>query len=117
MDRTRLLMALGLSMVVLMSWPLVVRCVLPGPIVEPVELNEPLARQAAENSQPAAAGTTKLTAPATAPVAQQPSSTTQVGQREVEIAFVDGNSQYWRAKISNRGAVATAWTLSRYKEN
>ena len=118
MDRTRLLMALGLSMVVLMSWPLAMRYLAPRALEEPVQLDEPLPQQAAENSQTAPAGTIKRITP-TPPAAQpqQQSRTTQVGQRDLTIAFVDGNSEYWRATISNRGVVATSWKLSRYKEN
>ena len=118
MDRTRLLMALGLSMVVLMSWPLVMRYLAPHALEEPVQLEEPLPQQAAENLQPAAtAGTIKQTPTPAAPQPQQQARTTQVPERKLNISFVDGNSEYWSATISNRGVVATSWVLSRYKEN
>jgi YidC/Oxa1 family membrane protein insertase len=117
MDRTRLIMALALSLVVLMSWPLIMRYLAPNAIEEPIQLEETPPQRAAENPQNVPA--TKKVTP-TAPAAAQPqqqSQTTQVGQRDVTIAFVDGNSEYWRATLSNRGVVATSWILSRYKEN
>jgi YidC/Oxa1 family membrane protein insertase len=110
-------MALGLSMVVLMSWPLVMRYLAPHALEEPVQLEEPLPQQAAVNSQPAAGTVKQITPKPAAPQPQQQSQTTQVGERKLDIAFVDGSSEYWRATISNKGVVATSWILSRYKEN
>ena len=108
-------MALALSLVILMSWPLVMRYLAPRAIEEPIQVTE----TAPESQQGAPVASTKKVTPV-APAAAQPqpqAQTTQVGQRDLTIAFVDGNSEYWRATLSNRGGVATSWILSRYKEN
>jgi len=119
MDRNRLIMALALSLVVLMSWPLIMRYVAPRAIEEPIELEQTPPQRALENAPQAPVATAKKTTSA-APASPQPqpqSQTTQVAERAVTIKFVDGTSDYWRATLSNRGAVATSWILSRYKEN
>jgi len=112
-------MALALSLAVLMSWPLVMRYLAPRSIEEPIQLDETLPPRAAENPlQPPATGPKKGTPPPTVNAQPQPQhQTTQVPQRELTIRFVDGSSEYGAATFSNRGAVATSWILSRYKEN
>jgi YidC/Oxa1 family membrane protein insertase len=112
-------MALALSLVVLMSWPLIMRYMAPPPIDEPLQLEETPPQRALENPPQAPVQTKKQTAP-TAPATAQPqpqAQATQVTQRDITIKFVDGGSDYWRATLSNRGAVATSWILVRYKEN
>jgi YidC/Oxa1 family membrane protein insertase len=119
MDRKRLIMALALSLVVLMSWPLIMRYLAPTAFEEPIQLDETALQSPADKPQEVpGAGTKKITpvAPSTAQPQTQ-TQTTQVGQRDVTIAFVDGNSEYWRAKLSNRGVVATSWILYRYSED
>ncbi|HSE35888.1 MAG TPA: YidC/Oxa1 family insertase periplasmic-domain containing protein [Blastocatellia bacterium] len=119
MDRSRLIMALALSLLVLMSWPLVMRYLAPPVIEEPVQFDESPPQRAAEGSPNVPVATTQKVGPA-APAATQPQQqlqTTQVAQREITIAFLEGDSEYWRATLSNRGVVATSWILSRYKEN
>ena len=112
-------MALALSLLVLMSWPLVMRYLAPPVIEEPVQFDESSPQRAAEGSPNVPVATTQKVGPA-APAATQPQQqlqTTQVAQREITIAFLEGDSEYWRATLSNRGVVATSWILSRYKEN
>src|SRR5882724_464635 len=120
MDRNRLIMALALSLVVLMSWPLIMRYLAPPPPTEePFQIQEELPKRATENPQQAPVPTTKKATPP-APTAAQPQAqaqTTQAAQRDITISFEDQGRPYWRATLSNRGAVATSWILDRYKEN
>lgn len=114
MDRTRLIMALALSLVVLMSWPLVMRYLAPPVIEEPLQPEEMPPQKGAEN-QPQAPPTTAKNVASSAASATQPQTTvqtTQVAPRDVII-----KTPYWRVTLSNRGAVATSWILSKYKEN
>jgi YidC/Oxa1 family membrane protein insertase len=112
-------MALALSLVVLMSWPLIMRYLAPPPIEEPFQIQDAPPQRATENPQQAPVPTTKkVTLPA--PTAAQPQAqaqTTQAAQREITISFEDQGNAYWHATLSNRGAVATSWILARYKEN
>jgi YidC/Oxa1 family membrane protein insertase len=112
-------MALALSLLVLMSWPLIMRYLAPRTIEEPFQLDEALPQRAAENQQQApVTPTSKITTPPAANAQSQPQpQTTQVAHRDLTIRFVDGTSEYWSTTFSNRGAVATSWILSRYKEN
>jgi YidC/Oxa1 family membrane protein insertase len=101
-------------MVVLFSWPLVMRVFFPAPPVEPPALEEP-----AQSSEPPAAGK-----PAPGPVANQApantgsgkpaaiAQTTDVAAREITV-----ETDYWSARLSNRGGVATSWTIQRYPVN
>src|SRR6266404_1751343 len=118
MDRNRLLMALALSLVVLMSWPLIMRYLAPPPPIE--ESHQPEETQrAAENPKLAPVPTTKKVTPP-APAAaklQAQAQTTLAAQREITISFEDEGRAYWHATLSNRGAVAISWILARYKEN
>jgi len=112
-------MALALSLVVLMSWPLAMRYLAPRAIEEPLQLDETPPQRAPENPPqaplPAAKKVTQPAPGTTQPA--PPAQTTQVAQRNVAIKFVDGTSEYWHATLSNRGAVATSWILSRYRED
>ena len=114
MDRTRLIMALAFSLVVLMSWPLVMRYLAPRAIEEPIRLEEPPPQRAAENQPQAPVSTIKKASPP-APTAAQTKTqvqTTQAAPREITIS-----SASWSATLSNRGAVATSWILARYIED
>jgi YidC/Oxa1 family membrane protein insertase len=113
MDRTRLIMALALSLVVLMSWPLIMRYLAPPP--PPIEARPPdkTATNGAE-SAPSSGSPTKKVTP-TKPATAQPKTqvqTTQAAPREITI-----RSAFWSATLSNRGAVATSWILAKYKED
>lgn len=119
MDRTRLIMALTLSLVVLMSWPLVMRYLAPPVIEEPMQLDETPPRGAAQSAPNVPVATTPKASP-TVPATSQPQQqlqTTQVAERKITISSADGASEYWRATLSNRGVVATSWIISRYKED
>jgi YidC/Oxa1 family membrane protein insertase len=116
MDRNRLIAALALSLVILMSWPLIMRYLGPPPIEGPAQIEEAPGQRAAEHPQQAPAPAAKKTE-SPAPAAGQPKAqpqTTQAAPREITIKT---NPEYWRATLTNRGAVATAWVLSRYKED
>src|SRR5215216_3928027 len=108
MDRKRLLLAMVLSMVVLMGYPLVLRKFFPPP--PPVELpTEP--PPVAEKKPQANATDKKAVAPAPvpAPVSTAPVSTAPL--REIAVT-----TPYWRVTLSNRGAVATSWIMHHYKD-
>ncbi|HJZ68390.1 MAG TPA: membrane protein insertase YidC, partial [Blastocatellia bacterium] len=113
MDRSRLILALALSLLVLMSWPLIARYMAPRPpIEETVQIDQPAQEQKQETKQqPPASTTKKSTQQGSSSASRQPTQATQVPPREITI-----NTHYWRAKLSNRGAVATSWILDRYEE-
>lgn len=120
MDRSRLIVALALSLVVLMSWPLVMKYLAPPPIEEPFQLEETPPQRPPDNKQQASAAppaVKKVTSPVSTASQPPQAQTTQVAQRDITISFVDNGSTYWSATLSNRGAVATSWKLARYKEN
>jgi YidC/Oxa1 family membrane protein insertase len=112
MDRTRLILALALSLVVLMSWPLVMRYLAPPPPVEEtINFEEPAKEPPPQHQQqPTVPPVSKNPSPTTAAQAQP--QTTQVEPREITI-----HTPYWNVKMSNRGAVATSWKLLKYIEN
>jgi YidC/Oxa1 family membrane protein insertase len=129
-------MALALSLVVLMSWPLIMRYLAPQLIEEPIPIEEPQPQRAAENQpqqrpgenqpqratenqpQPSVSRAKKAeSASPKAALPQAPVQTTQVGPREITIISKGETDPYWHAKLSNRGAVATSWILQRYKED
>jgi YidC/Oxa1 family membrane protein insertase len=118
MDRNRLILALALSLVVLMSWPLAMRYLAPTPppIEDTINLEEPVSEAPAQNQKQAPAPSVTKTpsskTPSSTQVAQAQTQATQVEQREITIA-----TPYWRVKMSNRGAVATSWKLLKYIEN
>lgn len=96
-----------LSLVVLMGWPLAMHYLFPAPprpVEEPVPLEQSAQSPTVSNSvaQPA---TQTAQPPAAAQAAQAP-------LRE-PITIV---TPYWRATLSNHGAVATSWILTNYKE-
>jgi YidC/Oxa1 family membrane protein insertase len=105
MDKSRLILALALSLLVLMSWPLIMRYLAPQvEVPQPTEAVES-APVPPEPSSPAA--TAKGIPVTPAPAAAQP---TQAARREITI-----NTDYWSATLSNQGAVATSWVLKKYK--
>ena len=120
-------MASALSLVVLMSWPLIMRYLAPQLIEEPPQIEEPQPQRATENQpqrptenhpQPPVAIARKAESPAPgAALPQAPTQTTQVGQREIRIISKGETEPYWHATLSNHGAVATSWILERYKED
>jgi len=108
-------MALGLSLVVLISWPLAMHYLAPRPIDEPILTEESAPQRAADNQpQPPVSPAKKVTppSPGTAQAKPLPAQTTQAALREITI-----KTDYWRVKLSNRGAVATSWILLKYKED
>jgi YidC/Oxa1 family membrane protein insertase len=120
MDRTRLILALALSLVVLMSWPIINHYLAPR-FEEPVQNEEAQPQRAAETQSQTTVPAPKKSAPP-APAVTQPQAqtqTTQVASREITIVAKPNpeGDPYWRATLSNRGAVATSWILSRYKED
>lgn len=113
-------MALALSLAVLMSWPLVMRYMAPPPIEEPLQIEEAPPPRATPNPQHAPVSVNR-NVPAPAPAASQPQAqvqTTQVGPREIKIISLgESGGAYWRATLSNSGAVAKSWALLKYKED
>src|SRR5215831_1418258 len=106
MDRTRLILALALSLVVLMSWPLVMRYLAPPPpIEETINFEEPAA-EAPVQTQKSTAHPSVSRVPSSSPAAQAQLQTTQVEPREITI-----HTANWTVKMSNRGAIATSWKL------
>jgi YidC/Oxa1 family membrane protein insertase len=109
MDRIRVILAILLSTIVLMGWPLITHYVFPPPpqpvleTVEPPEASKPAAEQ-----PPSAAAK-----PPAAPAAAAPGvQVTQEPQRDVVV-----ETPYWRARFSNRGAVATSWVIKKLKHS
>src|SRR5262245_24928322 len=114
MDRTRLILALALSLVVLMSWPLVMRYPAPPPpIEETINFEEPAPETPPHTQKPpTASSVNKIPSSSSNPTAQAQSQTTQVEPREITI-----HTPNWTVKMSNRGAIATSWKLLKYVEN
>lgn len=132
MDKSKIILAIFLSTLILIGWPFIAR--LMGWFPEPPAPSAPppLVESAPENPQPtapaAANGKTPAETAAAKPPAAKPSAgkaaappaaqtaappmpvipTTQVEQREVVVETAN-----WRATFSNRGAVATSWILKR----
>src|SRR5215510_5020040 len=109
MDRNRVILAVALSLLVLFTWPFVMRRFFPPPIEEPAQFeqttSQPSAQQPARPDQPAPK---KPSAPTISPVQAQAS------QREIEV----DNSPYWRATFSSKGGgVATSWIIDSFPEN
>ncbi|HKP84494.1 MAG TPA: membrane protein insertase YidC, partial [Blastocatellia bacterium] len=104
MDRTRLLLAMILSLVILMGYPLVMNKLFPRH--QPVELPEDSQPPAVAEKKPQPDVTNvQAAAPAPALVSEAP-------LREITI-----KTDYWEVKLSNRGAVATSWVLESYKHH
>jgi YidC/Oxa1 family membrane protein insertase len=131
MDRKRLIIALALSLLILMGWPLVMHKFFPAPTPDPsqIEVNLPPAESPAQPTNPAASpqtastpkpGTTSKPGVTPKPGATPQSATTrravapsgpltlttEVAQREIVI-----ETPYWQVTLTNRGAVATSWIL------
>jgi YidC/Oxa1 family membrane protein insertase len=104
MDRKRLLIAMILSLAVLMGYPLVMRKFFPPP--PHIELPEEIPPPPVAEKKPAPVATNNQVAAAT------PVLPTDAPLREIEI-----KNEYWRVKLSNRGAVATSWILDSYKDS
>src|ERR1044071_4288704 len=103
MDRKRLLLAMVLSMIVLMGYPVVLRKFFPPP--PPVELPVEPPPVAEKKSQANPIDKKAVTpVPVPAPVSEAP-------LREIGIT-----TPYWHVKLSNRGAVATSWVMHYYKD-
>src|SRR5215212_2418009 len=105
MDRSRVFVAMLLSLVVLMVWPLAMNYFFPQPPVEEsmvVEQPAPPPTVASSVIQPE---TSSAQTPTAGQVAQAP-------LREP----ITVETPYWRVTLSNRGAVATSWVLKGYKE-
>ncbi len=106
-----------LSLAVLMAWPVVMRRFFPAP--PPTNLEEPIDQP---NAPPQAANPgAKPQAPQAPAPARAPNVTpkappqlrpTQVAQREP----ITITTEYWTAKLSNHGAIATSWILTSYPE-
>jgi YidC/Oxa1 family membrane protein insertase len=95
-----------------MSWPLIMRFMAPRAIDEPAPIPE--AQRSAE--QQAIVPTGKKAAPP-APAATQTKTQTQSTQAAPRDITIKSESGYWRVTLTNRGAVATSWILSKYKED
>jgi YidC/Oxa1 family membrane protein insertase len=105
-----------LSLVVLMGWPLAAHYLFPQPpVAEPVASIQPAPPQPDSNgvAQPAAP---TAQAPTAAKVTQAQVTQAQVAQAPLRepITIV---TPYWRATLSNHGAVATSWILTHYKKD
>ncbi|HEX8089898.1 MAG TPA: hypothetical protein VF762_13645, partial [Blastocatellia bacterium] len=100
-------MAMLLSLVVLIGWPVAMRYLYPMP---PDAIEEPTPFK--ESTQPPTASNS-VAQPVT-PAAQTPIAA-QAGQAQLRepITIV---TPYWRVTLSNHGAVATSWVLKTYKE-
>jgi YidC/Oxa1 family membrane protein insertase len=128
MDKSRILIAILLSTVILISWPLAMRYFKMWPEATeqqtpiPPVATDPQATNPAQNPTAAPAGGEKNKADASAnpkaPLtgANKPAAvsatppavvqTTEVGQKQIVIKTTN-----WQATISNRGAVITSWIL------
>jgi YidC/Oxa1 family membrane protein insertase len=115
MDRNRLIMALALSLLVLISWPLINRYLAPPTVEEPIRIEETPEQRTAEHlpAPSVPQGKKSEARPANAQPQAQP-QTTQTAARDIRIT---GDSGYWHATLTNRGAVATSWVLNKYKED
>lgn len=109
MERIRLIAALLLSTLVFAAWPVIMRQFFPAP--PPVSQEQ----VAPESSAPEPSGLQPGNPPSQISRSPQPSPTpapavTQVPPREIVI-----ETPYYRATLSNRGAVAKSWILKRVK--
>ncbi|HVF91514.1 MAG TPA: YidC/Oxa1 family insertase periplasmic-domain containing protein [Blastocatellia bacterium] len=117
MDRIRIIAALVLSTIVFAAWPIVVRQFFPD---QPREITE---QAAPDSTGPEHAGMQAGVSPSESPkaVSKSPQATdpratastpspaiTQVPPREIVV-----ETPFYRATLSNRGAVATSWVLKK----
>ncbi|MCI0489206.1 MAG: YidC/Oxa1 family insertase periplasmic-domain containing protein [Blastocatellia bacterium] len=113
MDRTRITLALVLSAVVIIGWPLVMNRFFPPSPKPAADIQSPATEQQDEKSQSAGQPTppSPTTPPTTpAPASPQPQETTEAALQEFTV-----ETYYWKAKFSNRGAVATSWNIKKKK--
>ncbi len=115
-DRTKLLVAMLLSALVLIGWPVATRYLYPSPPPEPIaSMEAPSEPSGGDPTTPAGKPTTPPPTPAS-PASPAPTSAsvspptaalaTQAPPREVTV-----ETPFWRIKFSNRGGVATSWVL------
>jgi YidC/Oxa1 family membrane protein insertase len=124
MDRARFLIAILLSALVLIGWPLISHYFLPNE-EQPPAITQPAIPDSADlqskaqpsptsadqaNQKPAAVAPQKAQAgKPNQPAAAAPAVTvTTVPERVITIS-----SDYWTAKLSNHGAVNTSWIISK----
>ncbi|MEW6130682.1 MAG: membrane protein insertase YidC [Acidobacteriota bacterium] len=112
-QRSRIILAIFLSTIILIGWPLVMkRLGLMQAPAEPTATEMPPAQEPAPTppaptmTAPAKSEDKKSVAKTTATVAQPAPPQTQVAERDLII-----DTPFWRAKFSNRGAVATSWII------
>ncbi|HXG63921.1 MAG TPA: membrane protein insertase YidC [Blastocatellia bacterium] len=104
MDRYRVVIAILLSMLILIGWPVVMRQLYPPPPPEEMAEIIPPAEQGPAPQPPAAPGQTAPGKPATT----APQAVTQAAPRDITI-----ETPLWNITLSNRGAVATSWILKK----
>jgi YidC/Oxa1 family membrane protein insertase len=101
MDRYRFLLALGLSLLVLVGWPVIMRYLSPPP--PPPPPNTEIVETLPPSDLP-------LETPKPVVSQNASSQTTNTKLRVIEI-----DTLYWTAKFSNRGAFATSWIIKKSK--
>jgi YidC/Oxa1 family membrane protein insertase len=106
MDRTRVILAIVLSTIVLMGWPLISHYLFPPPPAPVSEITEPFEESKPPTRQSPAAPAARPAAPASQ------AQTTEEPPRDITV-----ETAYWRARFSNRGAVATSWVLTKLKHS
>lgn len=110
MDRSRIILAILLSGAVIIGWPLIMHRFFPPPPDPVVDITAPAPDQ---SESPAIQPSEKNPSPAETPkpaTSPPPQEITQVPLHEFTIV-----TPYWGAKFSNRGAVATSWTIKKEK--
>jgi len=108
-DRYRVFLAMLLSIAVLVAWPFVMHRFFPTPPEPtPTPEEQTTERQVTPPPPPTAPATQTLAR--TVPTKPTPAQiTAQVAEREIVI-----ESDYWTARLSNRGAVVTSWVIHSY---
>jgi YidC/Oxa1 family membrane protein insertase len=99
----RLVLFLGVCAAILIGWHFLTLKLFP-----PQEQNKPVPAQAINNSSP-------QPTPAAPPPANpaQPASPS-IPQTQAEVREIDISTDWWRARVSNQGAVLTLWTMTRF---
>lgn len=102
-------------MVVLMAWPLIMRRFFPTP-------PPPILEEMIDQGAPPQAAAPVEKPRAVQPPAQGPKAPTQASAQPPapQVALrepITIKTDYWTAKFSNHGAVATSWVLKAYSEN
>jgi YidC/Oxa1 family membrane protein insertase len=108
MDRFRVALAIILSALIIFGWPLVMRYLYPAPPTPPVDEQSYTAPQQTVPEQTGAAVPTP-TKPSERPA--PPAKPGEVASTQAPLRELLINTEYWRIKLSNRGAVATSWIL------